>query len=259
MPRCDASRFLICVLIPKSSNIEPKDYTGDAAQATLDAIIEKGYELRIEEFIGKSREKGKKALCQGQTLRFHNFLANTGEVADLIGVEPKHIVKFIDDKTLSGAHSPNNFYRFVVRDQRLASFLKGKQIVVSKKKQRYKGRGLKQKIWDALDDGLIPSTSFGVSDIKKGLVGHSNWRVGKEYSHKSILSAMTCFEREGKVALKRDGRVVDRIWGVVASRVAMDVAPADRTIGDQLDQMVERLADAVVTRVEKRAKEKLGL
>lgn len=259
MPRCDASRFVICVLIPKSSDIELKDYFGLAAQTPLNAIIEKGYDLRIEELSEKMRGIEKKAICQGQTLRFYNFLANTGEIADLIGVEPKHIVRFIDDKTLSGAHSPNNFYRFVVRDQRLDSFLKGKQIVASKKKQRYKGRGLKQKIWEALDEGLIPKTSFGVSDIKKGLVGHTNWRAGKEYSHKSILSAMTCFEREGKVTLKRDGRVSDRVWGVSVQQISVDVAPAENTIVDQLAHMIERLADAVVKRVEQRAMEKLGI
>lgn len=261
MPRCNASQYVLCIRVPSALEgvVDLKDHVGDDARAVLDVLVSKGCRMEVDEAGEGEGGGGQEAVWDGQRFRFYNFLANTGDISDSLKVDPNEVVKAIDRGGLTGAKSPNGFYRLVVMDDkaRRIDAQSIKELVSLKSPKKYRGRGLKKIMAEAIGRGLIPS-SFGVDEIKKGLLS-MNWKAGVHYSEKSIVSAVDDLTSEGLVTLDRDGMVKDRVWGVTSGQISKAVAPGVQSVGGQLDEMVERLADMVASRVEQRAKEKLGL
>lgn len=261
MPRCDASRYVLCVRVPSALEgvVDLKDHSGADARAVLDVLVSKGCRMDVEEAEEDEAGDAQEGVWDGERFRFYNFLASTGDISDSLKVDPNEVVKAIDRCGLTGTKTPNGFYRLVVMDEkaRRADAQAIKDLASLKSPKKYRGRGLKRMMAEAIDKGFIPA-SFGFEDIKKGLVS-MNWRVGVHYSEKSIVSAVGDLISEGHVTLKRDGMVKDRVWCASSGKVAASVSPTPHTVMGQMEEMVERLADLVASKVEQRAKEKLGL
>lgn len=261
MPRCDASRYAVTVRLPSKLKgvVDLKDHKGQDARAVLDVLVSEGCKMETkcleENEIGPDQE----AVWDGERFTFYNFLANTNEVGERLSLPLVEVVKALDCHVLTGTTTPNGHYRLVLKDEKHdnCDVSNLKVVVTARKPKKYRGRGLKKMVFDAIGKGSLPS-SFGVKEVERFLAS-VNWRAGVHYSEKSVLSAITDLSEEGHVTLQKDGMVKDRVWSVTARQVSVAVTPSRQSLGGHIDQIVENLAEDIVNRAKERAKEMLGL
>lgn len=263
MPRCNVDHFCLHVRIPDrlKDQVEMKELVGADATAMLNLLVSEGCRLDVVEFdyVPEGDYDIPWAGPEGSDiLEFRNVFANTGEVAEALSLKPSEVVSMIDEGKLKGLKTPNGFYRLVLKDEKYDLVLGGDSPVsAAKQPRKIRGRGLKRMLWDALKEGLVPS-SFRVSDIKKGLQ-EKNWRAGVHYSPSSIVSAVHDLILEGCVVVERDGSVKDRVWSYTPEQASSALSPSRSTVGAMKDQMVEDLAGEIVAQAKQRARELLGL
>lgn len=272
MARCNVSDLVLLVNVgPYADDLSLNGSDLDnqnEAKATLDLLVERGCEMEVVLERGSHEENSDPHAvysAKDGEIRFYNFLINTGEVADRLGVEPKHIVRCIDSGVLSGVKTMNDAYHLVVKDTRHDT-ITSKEALAAKgkivKKKRVKGRGLRDLLIKIISQNGLPRI-FGVDEIKKALYGQG-WVLGRNYADTSIPSALRNLEADGVVRLSKDGMVKDRRWTLTSSvnsapSVAASVAPAPHTVGGKIQGIVEELSDFIVDRAKERAMEKLGL
>ena len=273
MPRCDASRHDLFIEVPPKFKgvVDMKDHFGDDAENLLDFLISEGCPASVR---SSSRARnGRHAICEGGGFSFRNFLVNTAEVADGLGVPIPEIVKCIRAGFVHGYLTPNGHFWLAVKDQKLKGLTKTRALAAKPPMERsMKGKGLAKVVMSFVGVPSFPVSDFGIADLKSALESEAGWKVGRDYAEVSFGYLMTKLEAEKRVVriLDADG-VSSRRWSfvsagsvvsapVVSASVASEpVMPSHRTVGGHFDQMVEELADAIASKAKQRAMEKLGL
>lgn len=291
MPRCDASEYMLKVKVPNGLQgvVDQKDHKGEDARALLEVLISRKAEMEavlvndaLDEIRLEDEPPGRRVVKSGEArwiapvkgipngaFYFNNYLANTGEVADRLGVEARDVVKGIDTGLLTGVRSHTGHFRIVVKD-RLHDLITKEALMENRIKEgKVKGRGLTAKILRTIEKGIIPSAGFSAEDVIEGLkkVG---WEQHKDYAKTSLPSALKNLEYNKSIVIVRDGQFGVRLWshadnaptkiaGNVAPSIASKVAPSANAVRNMMDELVDKISDDMVTLVEKRTREKLGL
>lgn len=247
MPRCDASE---CVLVFKDcdSVVEElgvsESMSSHEITAAIDLLLDRGLKFKILDASHPEAQNPSNGVV------FRDSLANTGELADRIGVDPLDVVRCIDTGLLTGDRSPNGFYRMLVKDSMFHSITK-EQLLSAKKRpaKKMRGKGLKDVVAGIISAGSVPSDDFGLEQIRRALA-KIGWVEGRNYAQSSLPSAMKDLEYDGKVVLlvKSEGDTAKRRWGLSASRPQAAVPVGPVTAGD-ISKVLDRITDEIADRI----------
>lgn len=274
---CDASKYDLFVDVPAKFKgvVDLKDHSGDDAGEVLALLLAEGCSAVVRP--AKRARNGRAAIWEGNGFSFRNFLLNTSEVAKRVGATPGEIVNCVKAGVLTGYLTPNDYFYFVLRDEKLEG-LTYIRVIAAKvpMKRSVKGKGLTKIVLAFAELPDFPADDFCVGDLKVALERHADWKPGRDYEEVSFIYLMLKLEKEGRVA-----RIVDsskdigaRRWSFVTKAaqakvkpssgrslpaLASAVAPSPATLGKKKDQMVEELAGELVAQAKQRARELLGL